>query len=50
MDGTYPAPSMKLYSSTIFAKLNDPECDLYYQGAVNIFQFLKSGIETGKIA
>lgn len=41
---------MQLYSSTTFAKLNDPECGLYYQGAVYIFQFLKSEIETGKVA
>lgn len=40
----------ELYSSETFAKLNDPECGLYYQGAVYIFQFLKSEIETGKIA
>ena len=40
----------ELYSSITFAKLNDPECGLYYQGAVYIFQFLKSEIETGKIA
>lgn len=40
----------ELYLSTTFAKLNDPECGLYYQGAVYIFQFLKSEIETGKIA
>ncbi|MBO4994751.1 MAG: hypothetical protein J6C78_02155 [Muribaculaceae bacterium] len=39
----------ELYSSTTFAKLNDPECGLNYQGAVYIFQFLKSEIETGKI-
>lgn len=39
----------ELYSSTTFAKLNDPECGLYYQGAVYIFQFLKSEIETDKI-
>ena len=39
----------ELYASTVFAKLNDPECGLYYQGAVYIFQFLKSEIETGKI-
>ena len=24
----------ELYSSNTFAKLNDPECGLYYQGAV----------------
>ncbi|MBD5248101.1 MAG: hypothetical protein HDS54_08070 [Barnesiella sp.] len=40
----------ELYSSATFAKLNDPECGLYYQGAVYIFQFLKSEIETGRIA
>ena len=40
----------ELYSSTTFAKLNDPECGLYCQGAVYIFQFLKSEIETGKVA
>lgn len=40
----------ELYTSETFAKLNDPECGLYYHGAVYIFQFLKSEIETGKIA
>ncbi|MBP3535771.1 MAG: hypothetical protein J6J53_07130 [Muribaculaceae bacterium] len=40
----------ELYASSTFSKLNDPECGLYYQGAVYIFQFLKSEIETGKIA
>ncbi len=40
----------ELYSSDTFAALNDPECGLYYQGAVYIFQFLKSEIETGKVA
>lgn len=40
----------ELYTSETFAKLNDPECGLYYKGAVYIFQFLKSEIETGKIA
>lgn len=40
----------ELYASTTFAKLNDPKCGLYYQGAVYIFQFLKSEIEIGKIA
>lgn len=40
----------ELYSSTTFTKLNDPECGLYYQGSVYIFQYLKSEIETGKIA
>ncbi len=40
----------ELYSSVTFQKLNDPECGLYFQGAVYIFQFLKSEIETGKVA
>ncbi len=40
----------ELYGSVTFAKLNDPECGLYYQGAVYIFQFLKNEIETGKPA
>lgn len=40
----------ELYASTTFSKLNDPACGLYYQGAVYIFQYLKSEIETGKIA
>lgn len=40
----------ELYASATFSKLNDLECGLYYQGAVYIFQFLKSEIETGKIA
>lgn len=40
----------ELYASQTFAKLNDPECGLYFQGSVYIFQFLKSEIETGKIA
>ncbi len=38
------------YRSQTFANLNDPECGLYYQGAVYIFQFLKNEIETGKLA
>ncbi len=40
----------ELYRSQTFAKLNDPECGLYYQGAVYIFQVLKNEIETGKLA
>lgn len=38
----------ELYSSTTFAKLNDPECSLYYHGAVYIFQFLKSEMKPVK--
>lgn len=40
----------ELYQSQTFQKLNDPECGLYYQGAVYVFHFLKNEIETGKIA
>lgn len=40
----------ELYTSTTFAKLNDPACGLYYQGSVYIFQFLKSEIETGRLS
>ncbi len=40
----------ELYSSTKVAMLNGPESGLYYQGVVYIFQFLKSEIETRKIA
>ena len=30
-------------------KLSDPECGLYYQGAVYVFSFLKNEIENGII-
>ena len=40
----------ELYAPATFIKLNDPDCGLYYQGAVYIFQYLKSEIETGRIA
>lgn len=39
-----------LYGSETFAKVNDPKCGMYYQGSVYVFDFLKSEIETGKIA
>ncbi len=38
-----------LYGSETFGRLNDPECGLYYQGAVYVFSFLKNEIETGKV-
>lgn len=38
-----------LYGSETFARLNDPECALYFQGSVYVFDFLKHEIETGKI-
>lgn len=40
----------ELYSSQTYERLNDPECGLYFEGPVYIFQFLKSEIETGKVA
>lgn len=40
----------ELYASQTYAKLNDIECGLFYQGAVYIFQFLKNEIEHGKIS
>lgn len=38
-----------LYGSETFARVNDPKCGLYYQGAVYVFSFLKNEIETGKL-
>ncbi len=40
----------ELYSSETFERLTDPECGLYYESAVYVFDFLKNEIETGKIA
>ena len=40
----------ELYSSQTFERVNDPECGLYFESSVYIFQFLKNEIETGKIA
>lgn len=40
----------ELYTSELFAKLNDPLCGLYYQSSVYLFQYLKYEIETGKLA
>ncbi len=31
----------KLYQSNTFAKIEDPETGLYYQGPVYVFEFLK---------
>ena len=31
----------KLYKSNTFAKIEDPQIGLYYQGAVYVFDFLK---------
>jgi hypothetical protein len=39
-----------LYSSEIFAKLEDERAGLYYQGAVYVYDFLKQEISTGTIA
>lgn len=40
----------QLYTSEVFAKLNDPSCGLWYEGAVYIFEYLQCEIETGSIA
>ena len=40
----------ELYSSETFARLNEPECGLYYESAVYVFSFLKNEIETGRVA
>lgn len=40
----------ELYRSETFSKLNDPECGLYFQGAVYIYQFLQNEIENGKLS
>jgi hypothetical protein len=39
----------ELYASETYSKLNDPDCGLYYQGAVYLFDFLKREIETGSM-
>lgn len=39
----------QLYTSDTFKCLTDPECGLYYEGAVYVFSFLKNEIETGKV-
>lgn len=39
----------ELYASETYKKLCDPQCGLYYQGAVYVFSFLKNEIETGVI-
>lgn len=40
----------ELYGSETYARLNDAKCGLYYESAVYIFSFLKSEIETGRLA
>lgn len=40
----------ELYSSETYARLNEPECGLYYESAVYIFSFLRNEIETGVVA
>lgn len=39
----------ELYSSETFARLNDPACGLYYEGAVYVFSYLQNEIETGVV-
>ena len=40
----------ELYGSETYNRLNDTKCGLYYESAVYIFSFLKSEIETGRLA
>ena len=39
----------ELFKSQTYERLNNPKCGLYYQGAVYIFDYLKTEIETGKL-
>ena len=39
----------ELYASDTYKKLCDPECGLYYQGAVYVFSYLRHEIENGTI-
>ncbi len=39
----------ELYVSETYRRLCDPECGLYYQGAIYVFEFLKNEIETGVV-
>lgn len=39
----------ELFKSRTYERLNNPKCRLYYQGAVYIFDYLKTEIETGKL-
>lgn len=39
----------ELYDSQLYAKLNDPDCGLYYQSAVYLFQLLNNEMAFGKI-
>ncbi len=36
----------KLYKSKTFAKIEDPETGLYFQGAVYVFDFIKEEFES----
>lgn len=40
----------ELYTSQTYERLNDPECGLYFESPIYIFQYLKNEIETGKLA
>lgn len=39
-----------VYGSKTFEKVTNPKFGLFYQGSVYVFDYLKSEIETGKIA
>lgn len=40
----------ELYSSQTFERMNDPQCELYYESSVYVFQFLKNEIDTGRLS
>ena len=40
----------ELYTSQTYERLNDPECGLYFESPIYIFQYLKNERETGKLA
>ena len=39
-----------LYNSETFSKLEDPRSGLYYQSLPYVYSYLKSEVETGKMA
>ena len=40
----------KLYKSKTFAKIEDPETGLYFQGAVYVFDFIKEGFKQSNLS
>lgn len=39
----------QIYGSRLYEKINEPNCKLYYQGTVYLFDYLQREIETGKL-